>query len=126
MSRRTERIESTLRRAIQQVLARGLSDPRVRGLITVTGIKVSPDLKKVTVLISVLPDKNEALSMHGLRSAAKHIRHQVGDLVRMRTLPAFEFEVDRALKRQNEVLRAISLANADNNQPDDQPETMSP
>ena len=126
MSRRTERIESILHRAIQQVLARGLNDPRMRGLITVTGIDVSPDLKNAKILISVLPEEHEALTMHGLRSAAKHIRHQVSNLVRMRTMPAFEFEVDRALKRQSEVLRAIALANTENESTDDQPETPSP
>ena len=42
MTRRTDKINSTLMRAIQERLARGLADPRIRGLITVTAVECTP------------------------------------------------------------------------------------
>ena len=70
MSHRREQIGSTLEREIQAVLARGLNDPRIRGLVTVTGVEVTSDLKHARVLISVLPEEHEALTLHGLRAAS--------------------------------------------------------
>jgi ribosome-binding factor A len=110
MNRRTEQIASTLQRAVQDVLARGLSDPRISGLVTVTGVVVAEDLATAEVSVSIYPEERESLSMHGLRAASRHIRRRVGDLVAMRQVPELTFRLDRTLKRQAEVLRAISKA----------------
>lgn len=110
MSRRTEQIASTLQRALNEVLARGLNDPRVRGLISVTEVKVSPDLKAATVSVSVWPEEHEKLALHGIRSASAYIRREVGELVALRRVPDLDFRVDHALKRQAEVYRALADA----------------
>lgn len=114
MTRRTEQIASTLQRALQEVLARGLADPRFGGLVTVTGVKVAPDLRTADVLISVLPAEKQDLTMHAIRHAAGHLRREVSDLVAMRSVPTLQFRADVSLKKQAEVLRAISRAAADN------------
>jgi ribosome-binding factor A len=113
MTRRTEQIASTLQRAVQEVLARGLADPRFGGLVTVTSVRVTPDLKTADVLISVLPEEKQDLTMHAIRHAAGHIRHEVGDLVAMRAVPTLNFRADVSLKKQAEVLRAIARASAE-------------
>jgi ribosome-binding factor A len=113
VSHRLEQVGSTLHRAIQDVLARGLSDPRIGGMITVTGVDVSADMKTATVRVSVLPEKRQALTMHGLRDAAAHVRHKVGDLVAMREVPQLWFKLDTSLKRQAEVLDAIAKVAAE-------------
>jgi ribosome-binding factor A len=98
---------STLREAIQQVISRGLADPRVRGLITVTGVRVTPDLAEAIVDISVLPASAQELTYHGLSAASAHIRHEVGELVEMRRMPAIRFNLDRTLKKEARVLDAL-------------------
>lgn len=108
MSHRVEKVASTLRLAIQQVIARGLHDPRVSGLVTVTGIEVTPDLKNATVLISVLPEDRQQTTFYGLRDAAKHIRHEVGELVAMKAVPQLSFRLDKGLKKEAEALAAIA------------------
>lgn len=113
MSVHTEQVASVLTRAVQDVLMRGLNDPRVRGLISVTGVKVSDDLANATVMISVLPADQAELTMHGIRHAARHIRREVGNRVRMRRVPQLSFKLDRSLKRQSEVLAAIDAAMRD-------------
>jgi ribosome-binding factor A len=110
MSRRNEQIRSTLHRALQEVLARGLADPRYGGLVTVTDVRVADDLKTADVLISVLPREKQDLTMHAIRHAAAHLRREVGDLVAMRSVPTLHFRLDVTLKKHAEVLQAISRA----------------
>lgn len=113
MSRRTSRVAATIQRSLQTLLAKGLSDPRVRGLVTVTDVAVSEDLTRATIRISVLPEEHEALTLHGIRSASKYLRRRVGDMMEIKKLPEFHFELDRALKRQTGVLEALDRVRAD-------------
>jgi len=120
VSLRTERLGATIQRAVQQVLARGLADPRVRGLVTVTSVSVTPDLKRADVLVSVMPAEDEALTLHGLRAASGYIRREVGKLVRIKTMPHLEFAVDEGLKRQAGVLEALRRVEAEREQGGDE------
>jgi ribosome-binding factor A len=103
-------VASTIQQAVQQVLAKGLADPRVDGLITVTKVTVSDDLKAATVWVSVLPQERQKLVVHGLSHAAAHIRRQVGDLVSLKQMPTVSFRLDESLKREAEVYRALDKA----------------
>jgi ribosome-binding factor A len=108
-SHRREQIAATLRRALQQVLARGLSDPRATGaMITLTGVDVSPDLRQAIANVSVLPEKKESLVLHALRHASAHLRRQAGELVDLKQMPQLTFELDRTLKQQAEVFDALA------------------
>jgi ribosome-binding factor A len=111
MTQRTEQVASTLKRAVQEVLSRGLADPRIQGLITVTRIDVSADLANATVYCTVTPKKHEELALHGLQSASRWIRRQAADKVRFRRMPQFRFRVDVKLLKQQEVLASIAEAN---------------
>ncbi len=111
MTQRTEQVASTLKRAVQEVLSRGLADPRVQGLITVTRVDVSGDLANATVYCTVSPQKHEELSLHGLQSASRWVRREVADKVRFRRMPQFRFRIDEQLLKQQEVLASIAEAN---------------
>ena len=128
MSHRHLQVGATLQRAVQTVLTRGLSDPRVRGLITVTRVEVAEDLRDATVFISVVPEEHEDLTMHGLRSAAVHIRHHAGEMIEMRSLPRLHFKADRAIKAQASIIAAINKAvgSLDAPAPADAPEPAQP
>lgn len=110
MSSHLEQVASLLKRAIQDVLSRGLSDPRVRGLISVTEVKVSPDLANASVGISILPEEHSKLTLKGVQHAASHIRSQVSASVALRRVPRLAFHLDESLKKQAAVHAAISKA----------------
>ena len=110
MKERTDQVASTLKRALQAVLARGLADPRLKGLITITRVDVTGDLAQATVYCTVNPQKQEELTLHGLQSASTWIRRQVSDQVRFRRMPQFSFKVDEQYHRQQEVLASIAEA----------------
>ena len=102
-STRVARVESSIRKSIQASLSRGLGDPRVRGLVSVTSVDVSPDLAGAKVKVSVVPEKYESRVLRGLQSAAGKLRGEVGQHARLRKVPRLTFEIDRSIKRQAEL-----------------------
>lgn len=108
MSRRVEQMASLLRTAVQEVITRGFQDPRIRGLITVTGVSLSADLKAATITVSVMPEDRQELTMHGLRAAARHIRHEVSERLDLRYTPDLHFRLDTQFKKQAAVFEALS------------------
>ena len=107
MSPRIAQIESLLKRAVSQVLAAGLSDPRVTGMVSVTKVTVSPDLHDAYVFVSVLPAKNQKRTLYGLRHAAAHIHGKLCKLVDLQSVPHLDFRLDDSIKKQAAVLAAI-------------------
>ncbi len=98
MSDRTRKVESQLKEIAGEELA-GLSDPRIRGLVTVTGVRVSPDLAQATVFYSVLQGEDEEVAHEGLRSAAGRVQAAVGRQTRLRRTPRLRFEPDPVVER---------------------------
>ena len=120
MSHRLEQIESTLRRAISQVLRRDMADPRIVGMVSITRLEVSADLRDAQVHISVMPARYERRTLQGLRHAAGHIHARLCKAVSMRTVPRLNFRLDVTLKKQAEVFDAIrrGLPDSDDSSPD--------
>jgi len=88
----SEEFREILAEAIQ-----GLKDPRV-GFVTVTGVKVSADLHVAWVYYTVLGDeKAKAGTRAALRSAAPHLRRELGRQVRLKVTPELRFEEDEVL-----------------------------
>ena len=111
MTHRPNQVATQLQRAVQAVLSRGLHDPRVRGLITVTAVTLSNDCQQATIGISVIPEDRAKLAMHGLHSATSHIRSEVASALQLRRMPQLTFRLDPSLKKQASVLAAINRAN---------------
>ncbi|MEE9404786.1 MAG: 30S ribosome-binding factor RbfA [Algisphaera sp.] len=100
-------VESLLQRTVAQVLQRGLADPRIKGLVSVTRLEASVDLKTANVFVSIIPEEHEALTMHGLKDAARFIQAKVKQKVALRVVPHLRFVVDESIKKQEAVLLAI-------------------
>jgi len=107
------RMASEIAKAAQDVLARGLSDPRIRGLITVTEVDLTEDRKRAIIRVSVMPREHEKLTLHGLRAATSHVRRETMRRVRTREFPAIAFEIDEAYKQGQDVLSLIARSEAE-------------
>jgi ribosome-binding factor A len=98
---RTTRVAQLVREAISDALARGeVKDPRVRaaGLVTVTHVEVSGDLRHAKVYVVVHGgDAKEAAK--GLGSAAGFLRRKVGELLRAKAIPELAFFPDEGYER---------------------------
>ncbi|MCK4873118.1 MAG: 30S ribosome-binding factor RbfA [Phycisphaerales bacterium] len=113
MTHRSEQRSSVLRRGIQRVIDAGLSDPRIKGSITVTRVSVDTELTFAKVYVAISPESSESVTMHGIKAAAKHIRHRLSEVVEFRRLPVLDFRLDVSLRKEQEVLRAIATVMAE-------------
>jgi ribosome-binding factor A len=98
MSGRTRKVESQLKEIVGEEVA-ALSDPRIRGLVTVTGVRVSPDLAQATVFYSVLAGADAEEAQAGLASAAGRIQAAVGTQTRLKRTPRLRFEPDPVVEQ---------------------------
>ena len=98
-SSRQERVAEAIQHEVGQMLIRGLKDPRI-GLVTVTGAKVSPDLREAWVFYAVHGDARVRQDTAvGLDAAKGFIRRELGKAVRLRVTPAPHFVVDESIDR---------------------------
>ena len=97
---RTAKVASTGRKARQGTLSRCLSDPRIRGLASITSVAVAPDLSVARISITVMPEQHESTVLRGLQSANGRFRREIQRTTRLRRVPKVSFEIDKTLKRQ--------------------------
>jgi len=99
-SQRQLRVGEELRHALAQLLRPGeLRDPALRDAnITVTEVRVSPDLKNATAFVMPLAGANTAEIMAGLKRSAAFLRGRVARAVELRQAPNIVFAVDRAFE----------------------------
>lgn len=107
MRRRSLQIASNIQQELQQRLARGLNDPRIRGLVTVTKVEVSDDLKHAKAYISVMPEDRAQLTMHGLTAATKRLRRDVMDRIHIKEMPTLRLIYDEGHKAEMEVFSLL-------------------
>jgi ribosome-binding factor A len=106
MSGRTRKVESQLKEIVGEEAA-ALSDPRISGLVTITGVRVSPDLKQATVFYSVLSSKDLEGAREGLQSAAGRIQASVGAQTRLKRTPRLFFEPDPVVENVGRIEAAL-------------------
>ena len=109
---RTRRVGEQIQREVAGILQEEFQDPRL-GMISVSGVEVSRDLAHARVYISVLggdEDVNETIKV--LNKAAGFIRHQLGQRMRLRSVPQLRFLYDASLAEgaRMDALIAAALA----------------
>jgi ribosome-binding factor A len=106
MSERLERVNEEVREILAAEIQR-LKDPRV-GFVTVTGVRVTGDLRRAHVFYTVLgEDRDRRATRAALRSARPHLRATLGRQIRMKFTPELEFEEDMDQSRVNRVEELI-------------------
>jgi len=90
---RTDRVSEEFREILAESI-QGLKDPRI-GFVTVTGVRVSPDLHVAWVFYTVLGEEKERVATRAaLRSATPHLRRELGRQIRLKVTPELRFEED--------------------------------
>ena len=100
------KVESQLREIVGEEVA-GLSDPRISGLVTVTDVRVSPDLGNATVFYSVLAGEDAGAAREGLTSAAGRVQAAVGAQMRLKRTPRLRFEPDPVVETVTGIENAL-------------------
>ena len=108
MPRRLDRVNELLRTEISQLLARQIKDPRLSGVITVTRVSASNDLRTAQVYISVMGDaETKRTALDGIQSAASFLRRELRGRVTMRHTPFLTFDLDESMDEADQILRLI-------------------
>jgi ribosome-binding factor A len=98
MSERMRRVNASVRQVLAEALPE-LKDPRI-GLVTITGVVTSPDLRIATVYVSVLGNARKRRStLAGLEAAHGLLQGQLARQLRMKRTPQLTFEYDLSVER---------------------------
>jgi ribosome-binding factor A len=108
-NRRPDRVAEAIRVEVATFLSQDVKDPRVVGLVTVTGVDVSRDLRVATVFVSIYgSDAERAATRDGLDSVASHLRSRIGRALRLRLAPEIVFKPDESVARAARIETLLS------------------
>jgi ribosome-binding factor A len=118
MSERMRRVNESVRQVLAEALPE-LKDPRI-GLVTVTGVDTSPDLRQAVVFVSVLgSERKRQATMRGLEAAHGVLQARLARELRMKRTPQLTFEYDPSVERGVRMSHLIDeLAPGDDAEPD--------
>jgi ribosome-binding factor A len=99
-NRRPDRLAEAIREEVATFLADKVKDPRITGMVTVTAVEVTRDLRTAKVFVSVMgADADRARTFEGLDSLAGHLRARIGKSLGLRSAPEILFRHDESVAR---------------------------
>ena len=105
-------------------LLREVKDPRVQqGMISVTRVETTGDLRYSKIWLSVLGMKDEKEFRRGLRSASGYLRRELGNSMKLRYTPELIFEIDHSIEygaHINEVINSLEIDHSEDEEHEDQ------
>ena len=114
MTRRTDRVNELLRQEISQLLSRDLNDPRLSGLVSITQVETTTDLRHARVFVSVFGYRqNKEDVLNGISSAARFLRRELGERLSLRYIPELKFVLDDSLDKAEHIYEVMDQLSAD-------------
>lgn len=95
---RINRINEDIQRELADLL-RTVKDPRVQGLISITRVDTTTDLRCCRVYVSALDQSDIKEVVKGLKSAAGYLRRELGRALTLRYTPELQFMADDSIER---------------------------
>ena len=103
-----------MREEIATFLANDVKAPRINGIVTVTGVEITRDLRHARVFVSVLgSDSQRAATLEGLGNVASHLRGRVGRALRLRVAPEIEFRNDESIAHAAHIEQLLAQVRKD-------------
>ena len=95
---RLNRINEELKKEISHIISFELKNPDATGLISVTKVKITPDLKYAKVYVSMLNSKSKEKTLEALKKSAGYIRSGIAKKINLRITPELVFEEDDSME----------------------------
>ena len=105
-SNRIGRINEEIQRELSALIP-AVKDPRVSGMISVTAVETTPDLRYAKAYISVLDKENGERVLKGLRSASGWLRRELGSALKLRYTPELVFQLDDSIDQGAHLLELL-------------------
>ncbi len=101
-----------VQRTVSNTILNHLSDPRIEGVVSVTHVEMSPDLRKASVYLSVLgkSEKAQRRTLVAIEHAKRHIQSYVADALNSKFCPVLDFQEDEKFKKTLETMNLIDRA----------------
>ena len=109
-SNRIGRINEEIQRELASLIP-NVKDPRVSGLISVTAVDTTPDLRYAKIYISVLDKSHCAQVLKGLKSASGYLRRELGHALQLRYTPELTFVRDDSIDQGAHILDMLRNPN---------------
>jgi ribosome-binding factor A len=110
---RPTRVGDQIRVEISDLLARAVQDPGI-GFLTVTHVKVTPDLQQARVYYTTMGDERARReTQRALDRATPFLRRQLGGRLRLRRVPELQFFFDESIERQDRIERILQEIEAE-------------
>ena len=103
---RIGRINEEIQRELSALIP-AVKDPRVSGMISVTAVETTPDLRYAKAYISVLDKENGERVLKGLRSASGWLRRELGSALKLRYTPELVFQLDDSIDKGAHILELL-------------------
>ncbi len=118
MSHRIEKVEHLIKEEISLIFLRKLQDSSL-GLITITNVKLSPDLRVAKVYISVFEKEKREFVLEKISSVTGYIRSELASKIRIRFIPELRFYIDDTLDYVEKIENLIKKIHKDDNKGDE-------
>jgi len=108
-SRRQEKVAQLITEVVSDIIAHRLSDPRIEGLVSITQVTLSADLRNAEICVSIMADNEAAAkkTFNGIEHATRHIQALLGERMTSKFCPRLRFRQDKNFKNTLETLRII-------------------
>ncbi|ELA09688.1 ribosome-binding factor A [Moraxella macacae 0408225] len=118
MNQRLQRLADQIQRELAVLIRDEINDPRLTGLVTISSVKISPDLGYADIYVTILEmHKDDSMdkelhseSLQILNKAAGFLRTELSHILRTRTTPRLRFHYDEITANSNYMMNLISKA----------------
>ena len=111
---RLGRVNEELKKEISQVVNYELTNANITGMISVTRVNISPDLRYAKVYVSIFNSKNTKKTLEGLAKSEGFIRSKIANTINLRITPELVFKLDDSEEqgaRIDQILRELKEEN---------------
>ena len=110
-SNRMNKIDEELKKEISNIISTELKNPHLTGLISVTSVKTTPDLKYAKVFVSMIGEKSKKENLAILKQSSGYVRSAIAKRINLRNTPELIFEFDDSIEygtRIDQILKDIT------------------
>ena len=110
--KRADRIEELIKEEIAYILREDVKDPRI-GMLSVTKVKLTPDLRHAHIYISPFKEEEVDAILHCLKNARGYIQRRLGRRIQLRYTPVIEFHIDDSIKYGAHIMEILEKLKKD-------------
>jgi ribosome-binding factor A len=116
--KRTDRIAEMIQRKLAQIIPQEVKDPRLKGFVTISAVKVAADLGHAKIYFTIL-DEDKPLATSILNASSSYLRSALARSITLRTVPQLHFIYDESIEYGERLSRLIDEVNPELSEDDE-------